>query len=290
MTKSTDGSYYKAFTVLLADKPITFHPALARIAGGAANGLLLSYLCHWALSNTAQDREGWFYQRAEDITENTGLTRYEQDTAKKVLKAAGVIETKVIGVPPITHYKVNIEKIAELLEGFNLLETNKSICGKPTNQFAGNAQSDLLETNIFLTVNKTDNNTVINRAPKTPEEYKARVQAALIKGMQEHDKSSARSTVQAPYLQPHIAPIAEEFMRLFGREPSDKGERAYWLGEWNEQYKMGIQEQDVTEAFYEMMSSGLTIKSPESLRAVAYKRVMLRRNGGARVAVATEHY
>jgi hypothetical protein len=60
--------------------------------------------------------DGWFFNTAKNIEEDTCLTSHQQRKAIKNLKDLGIIETKVIGIPAKQHFKIIENK---LLSYFN---------------------------------------------------------------------------------------------------------------------------------------------------------------------------
>jgi len=60
--------------------------------------------------------DGWFFNTAKNIEEDTCLTSHQQRKAIKSLKELGIIETKVIGIPAKQHFKIIENK---LLSYFN---------------------------------------------------------------------------------------------------------------------------------------------------------------------------
>src|SRR3712207_2309511 len=93
--ESTDGSRVNqplkhAIETLLTDRPVAYHPIITRVVGSATAGIFLSQLLYW--TPRTQDPEGWVYKTQEDILEETGLTRSEQETARRVLRGAMVME------------------------------------------------------------------------------------------------------------------------------------------------------------------------------------------------------
>lgn len=60
--------------------------------------------------------DGWFFNTAKNIEEDTCLTSHQQRKAIKKLKDLGIIETKVIGIPAKQHFKIIENK---LLSYFN---------------------------------------------------------------------------------------------------------------------------------------------------------------------------
>ena len=60
--------------------------------------------------------DGWFFNTAKNIEEDTCLTSHQQRKAIKRLKDLGIIETKVVGIPAKQHFKIIENK---LLSYFN---------------------------------------------------------------------------------------------------------------------------------------------------------------------------
>ena len=99
-------------------RPVAFHPALARVAGGAAAGLFLSQLFYW--SDKSSLPGGWIYKNAGGWHEETCLTQDEQKTARKKLRSAGLIEEsslRDLGVNKFSTtkaYRINFERLHDV--------------------------------------------------------------------------------------------------------------------------------------------------------------------------------
>jgi len=74
----------------------------------------------WYWSKRTSDENGWFYKTVVEWEEETGLTRSEQETARKHLK--DILDVELRGVPATLYYRVNKEKILDLL-GIQFAET-----------------------------------------------------------------------------------------------------------------------------------------------------------------------
>lgn len=103
-----------ALLAILTDRPIAYHPLFAKLCGGVTAGIFLSQLFYWA--GKEKDPDGWTYKTQADFTEETGLTRWEQERARQSLKASGVLEEKRKGIPATMHYKINFDALTTLLE------------------------------------------------------------------------------------------------------------------------------------------------------------------------------
>lgn len=99
---------------ILTDRPVAYHPILAKACGGATVGLFLSQLLYWTGRGKLAD--GWFWKSASELENETGLTRNEQETARKKLKAIGVLEEKLAGVPATLHFRINFDALETALQ------------------------------------------------------------------------------------------------------------------------------------------------------------------------------
>ena len=73
--------------------------------------------------------DGWFFNTAKNIEQDTCLTTHQQSKAIKMLEDLGIIETKVVGIPAKKHFKIIENK---LLSFFNtsFKETDKQVYKK----------------------------------------------------------------------------------------------------------------------------------------------------------------
>lgn len=134
------------------DRPIAFNPAFKKITGSTAAALMLSQAWYW--SKRTSDEDGWFYKTIAEWEEETGLTRSEQETARKHLK--DILEVDLRGVPATLYYRVNKSKILELL-GIQFAETQQSSLREPSKLDCGNpANFNDTEITTEITTKKGD--------------------------------------------------------------------------------------------------------------------------------------
>ncbi len=105
-------------TELLGQRCVAFHPRLVQLTGRVTAGLLLSQALYWtrklALSEPA--RQGWFWKTREDWRNETGLSRWEQDGARRKLKELGLWQEKRVGMPAKVWYRIDLDVLGQLLE------------------------------------------------------------------------------------------------------------------------------------------------------------------------------
>lgn len=153
-------------------KPVAFHAVLGRVCGSATAGLMLSQAIYW--SERTADKDGWFYKTQAEWEEEICLTRWEQETARKLLKRKGFLDEERRGNPAKLFYRVAMEKVAWAVGQFaekpqsqnvgkpqsSLRENHNLDCGKTTNKSAEKPQSLIgtettAETTSEITAEKT---------------------------------------------------------------------------------------------------------------------------------------
>jgi hypothetical protein len=101
---------------LLPNQIVGYSPHLARIVGGATIGLFLSQLLF--LSDKGANPEGWVYKSEQEMTRETGLTKREQQTARRKLLALGVIQIERRGFKFTYHFRIVWERLYQVIENF----------------------------------------------------------------------------------------------------------------------------------------------------------------------------
>jgi hypothetical protein len=100
---------------MLPNRVVGYSPDLARMVGGATTGLFLSQLLF--LSDKGANIEGWVYKSEAEMGQETGLTKREQQTARRKLLALGVIAIMRGGWKNTYHFKVLWEKLYQVIAG-----------------------------------------------------------------------------------------------------------------------------------------------------------------------------
>jgi hypothetical protein len=101
---------------MLPNRVVGYSPDLARMVGGATTGLFLNQLLF--LSDKGSNPEGWVYKSEQEMGKETGLTKREQQTARRKLLALGVIAIMRGGFRNTYHFKVLWEKLYQVIAGF----------------------------------------------------------------------------------------------------------------------------------------------------------------------------
>jgi hypothetical protein len=106
---------------MLPHRVVGYSPDLARIVGGATIGLYLNQLLF--LSDKGANPEGWVYKSEAEMGKETGLSKREQQTARRKLLALGVITIMRGGWKNTYHFKVIWEKLYQVIAGIQRPQT-----------------------------------------------------------------------------------------------------------------------------------------------------------------------
>ena len=168
----------------ILDRPIAFHRVFVKVTGSVAAALMLSQAMYWS-QRTRSNGEGWFYKTRDQWEEETGLSRYEQENARKTLRRFSFWKEELRGVPAQMHYRIDMTALSEELmlisgprlhskkpfKNTRLLKTSQLDGGKPTNKKAANHPTCLLETSQhYKGISETTTETIKTTTPFTPLE------------------------------------------------------------------------------------------------------------------------
>ncbi|TNV22850.1 hypothetical protein FH968_02070 [Buttiauxella sp. B2] len=143
--------------IQLLDRPIAYQPSFARLRAGnikvgPVGAVLLSQFVYW---HNRMDGK-WLYKTQVEIARETGLSRAEQETARKRLVSIGVLEESLKGVPATMHYRIDSDRLEALLIELTeetrqiattpqtrLRQPRKQVCGIPANKIAATPQTSM---------------------------------------------------------------------------------------------------------------------------------------------------
>lgn len=149
----------------LFDRPIAFHRVFVSLDIGITGALLLSQAIYW--SRRCSDDNGWFFKNAMEWEEETGMTRREQETARKRLKAAGFIQEELRGVPATLNFRVDFDAI---LAALSLAESAKLDSTKAPNKIGQKRESSLNKSAKPVST-KRGNKSVVNEQTNIKKDY-----------------------------------------------------------------------------------------------------------------------
>ncbi len=94
---------------------VAFHRSLVGVAGGVHGGLLLSRALHLTRQQSGRRMDEWIASSAARWIDEIGLTRREQETARRDLVCAGLWEECLRGIPPSTLVRIRLDGLLALL-------------------------------------------------------------------------------------------------------------------------------------------------------------------------------
>ena len=92
--------------------PVAFQRSFVYFTGSVNAALMLSQVVYWSTRTTLPDR--WFYKTQGHWERETGLTRREQDGARRTLVGLGVVKEEKRGVPARLHFQLQEEVLWRL--------------------------------------------------------------------------------------------------------------------------------------------------------------------------------
>lgn len=97
------------------DLPVSFHRCLVPITGGVTAALMLSQAI-WTTQTIDRTANGWFSKSQDQWSDETGLSRWEQETARRALRSAGFVEERRVGMPAKLWFRVRPEAVWRALQ------------------------------------------------------------------------------------------------------------------------------------------------------------------------------
>ena len=100
----------------LLGQPIAFHRRLVELTHSVKTAVMLSQMIYWTQhGRDVASRGGWFYKTKVQWEWETGLSVKEQNTARRLLRALGLVEEQRLGMPATLHFRVVLPTLAALL-------------------------------------------------------------------------------------------------------------------------------------------------------------------------------
>ena len=138
-------------------RAIAYRPNLARLFGGVIAEIFFEQIFYW---QDKADPVLGVYKTQEELEIETGLSRKEQETARKLLREKGVIIETHKRLEHRMYYKIDCEKLDELL----------ATLANDTNEHSRMPESDIREGNKVAFVNTRDYNTRLHTNTPLPPE------------------------------------------------------------------------------------------------------------------------
>ncbi|STW99198.1 hypothetical protein [Kluyvera ascorbata] len=219
----------------LVDRPIAFQRSFVRLGVGITGALLLSQIVYWQNRMDGQ----WFYKTQADLEEETGLTRYEQEGARKKLVSCGVLEEAKRGIPAKLYFRVNQLRLEELLLG----KVQQAGVGKTHNQGCGNSANSDVE-NQQAGVGKTHEQLRGNPASIHTVDYQETTQEITTENKSLGASAGADTPEQKN--KHDYSPAFEEAWIAYPNRRGGNSKQAAWKA-WNARLKQGVKPEAMLE-------------------------------------------
>lgn len=95
---------------------VSYFPKFNYITGDVKATILLCQLLFW--EGKQADPSSWVYKTQKELFEETGLTRREQETARKKLKEKGFLNEMHRGIPRKLYFRLDLYKIYQSWEEY----------------------------------------------------------------------------------------------------------------------------------------------------------------------------
>jgi len=95
--------------ILDLGRVVAYYPNLKKVTGSTTATILLCQLLYW--SDKTGKNDEWIYKTSDEIEEETGLTYYEQKTAKESLFNLNLLEFEFKRLDHTSRYKINQEEL-----------------------------------------------------------------------------------------------------------------------------------------------------------------------------------
>lgn len=96
-------------------KPIAYYPGLVPLTGSVTATIFLCQMLYW--KGEEQTPDGWLNKTQREMSEETGLSRCEQESSRRLLKDLGFLEEKYAGCPRKLYYRLNMDRINAFFSG-----------------------------------------------------------------------------------------------------------------------------------------------------------------------------
>lgn len=97
--------------------PVAYYPQLALILGDVKMAILICQLVYWL--GKQHDPDGWIRKGQRELTLETGLSRAEQESARRKLRALNVLKERKRGIPPMVQFFVCFDALSQLVGRIN---------------------------------------------------------------------------------------------------------------------------------------------------------------------------
>jgi hypothetical protein len=137
--RQREGTFVAEDLKQLLGRPIAYQRIFAHLTGDPGSAVWLSQALYWSgrathTHPTLRAEDGWFYKTQAECWEETGLTRFNQEAARRKLRTLGILIEQRGGQQGNLFHRLDLDRLAELLKAlidnkhshFDLLQSSSS--------------------------------------------------------------------------------------------------------------------------------------------------------------------
>jgi hypothetical protein len=94
--------------------PVAYYPRLAIALGGVKEAVFICQLLYW--EGKQSDSERWIHKSLQEIRNETGLSRYEQEGVRRTLEKEGILESRYERLEHRLYFRVNLARLSDRWE------------------------------------------------------------------------------------------------------------------------------------------------------------------------------
>ena len=135
---------------------VAYHRTLAGIGGGVHAGILLSRALYLTRNQSGRELDTWICNSTARWSEELGLTRREQESARRDLIRTGIWEEALRGVPASLVARIRLDDLlSQLSQGASTDPAGVAgaavpVCGKAADRFAQKGESSMWQSHILV--------------------------------------------------------------------------------------------------------------------------------------------
>ena len=198
---------------ILMDKPVSYHADFSKALGSVTAGLFLCQTIYWTGKGSEDE---WFYKTRDDWKNELGMSRKEQETARKKLRDEGVLQEQLRGLPARLHYRIDFDRLIEIMKVFyKIPETPEKSSWPESDQLDGTKVANRMDRKS-LTYN-TENTTGVVVGEGRPDKKAGLEETAEAETGPEPDytireiQEVARSNCSADLPAAYVAGLLEDY-------------------------------------------------------------------------------
>lgn len=162
-------------TLKLIGRPNAYYPKLAKPLGGVSSAVLFSQLFYWQDKATS---DLGVYKTRDELEDETGLTHNEQRTAIKKLCEKGVLIVTEKRLEHKTFYKIDHEKVNQVLSDFanSITQSSRQMKSSYPDLYNVDVEtttksSSLYQENTTKTTTENTTNIIANKSRQPKRAY-----------------------------------------------------------------------------------------------------------------------